>query len=76
VGTLEIAHVAQAAGVACSIGSNLELGIGTAAMLQIGAMLPALDAETYPCDLVGPVYHESDLLTQPLVIGTGRGESS
>lgn len=69
LGTLEIAHVAKAAGVVCSIGSNLELGIGTAAMLQIGAMLPALDAESYPCDLVGPIYHESDLLAQPLSLG-------
>lgn len=68
-GTLEIAQVAKAAGIACSIGSNLELGIGTAAMLQIGAILPALDAAAYPCDLVGPVYHESDLLTKPLSIG-------
>ncbi len=69
LGTLEIAHVAKAAGLACSIGSNLELGIGTASMLHIGAMLPALDADSYPCDLVGPIYHEADLLTQPLSIG-------
>lgn len=73
-GTLEIAQVAKAAGLACSIGSNLELGIGTAAMLQIGAILPALDADSYPCDLVGPVYHESDLLTEPLSIGPATAQ--
>lgn len=68
-GTLEIANLAKAAGLSCSIGSNLELGIGTAAMLQVAAAMPALDADSYPCDLVGPVYHETDLLTQPLTIG-------
>jgi len=68
-GTLEIANLAKAAGVVCSIGSNLELGIGTAAMLHVAAAMPALDAESYPCDLVGPVYHAHDLLTEPLSIG-------
>ena len=31
--SVEIAQVARAAGIACHIGSNLELGIGSAAML-------------------------------------------
>ena len=33
--SIEIAHVAQAAGIACHVGSNLELGIGSAAMLHL-----------------------------------------
>jgi muconate cycloisomerase len=67
--SLEIAHVAQAAGIVCSVGSNLELGIGTAAMLHLAAAAPAIDSETYPADLIGPLYHEADLLTQPLQLG-------
>lgn len=68
-GTVEIAHVAQAAGIVCAIGSNLELGIGTAAMLHVAAALPTIASETYPADLIGPLYHEADLLTEPLDLG-------
>ncbi|WP_010583563.1 mandelate racemase/muconate lactonizing enzyme family protein [Schlesneria paludicola] len=68
-GTVEIANVAKAAGLACAIGSNLELGIGTAAMLHVAAALPTIDSERYPADLVGPIYHEADLLTEPLQLG-------
>jgi len=67
--SVEIAHVAKAAGIVCSIGSNLELGIGTAAMLHLAAALPVIDSETYPSDIIGPCYHEADLLKEPLVIG-------
>jgi L-alanine-DL-glutamate epimerase-like enolase superfamily enzyme len=67
--TVEIANVAKAAGIVCAIGSNLELGIGTAAMLHVAAALPTIDSETYPADLVGPLYHEPDLLTEPLQLG-------
>lgn len=68
-GTVEIVNVAKAAGIVCAIGSNLELGIGTAAMLHVAAALPTIDSETYPADLVGPIYHEADLLTEPLHLG-------
>lgn len=64
--TAEIAHIASAAGIVCSIGSNLELGIGTAAMLHVAAALPAIDSATYPGDFLGPLYHEADLLAEPL----------
>jgi muconate cycloisomerase len=67
--TLEIVHVARAAGIVCSIGSNLELGIGTAAMLHVAVADPAIDSETYPADLIGPLYHEADLITRPLELG-------
>ena len=68
-GTAEIAHVARAAGLKCAIGSNLELGIGTAAMLHVAAALPEIDSELCPADLIGPLYHEADLLTEPLSLG-------
>ena len=67
--TVEIAHVAKAAGVVCSMGSNLELGIGTAAMLHVGASVPAIISEKYPGDFIGPHYHEADMLKTPLALG-------
>ncbi len=51
------------------MGSNLELGIATAAMLHIGAAEPAIDSERYPGDFLGPLYHQADLLTKPLALG-------
>lgn len=68
-GTVEIAHVAHAAGLACALGSNLELGVGTAAMLHVAACLPDIASESYPADAIGPLYHEADLLTEPLELG-------
>lgn len=68
-GTVEIVHVAQAAGMACAIGGNLELGIGTAAMLHVAASLRQVDSERFPADAIGPLYHECDLLVRPLQLG-------
>ena len=67
--TREIAHLARAAGITCSMGSNLELGIATAAMLHIGIAEPAIDSERYPGDFLGPLYHQADLITEPLALG-------
>jgi muconate cycloisomerase len=66
--SIEIADVAAAAGIACHVGSNLELGIGSAAMLHLACAVPAIDSVTYPADILGPHYHEADLLTQPLAL--------
>jgi muconate cycloisomerase len=51
------------------MGSNLELGIATAAMLHIGIAEPAIDSERYPGDFLGPLYHQADLITEPLALG-------
>lgn len=67
--SMAIASVAEAAGIACSMGSNLELGIATAAMLHLGAAVPVIDSETYPGDFLGPLYHEADMITEPLSLG-------
>ena len=66
--SIEIAHLAQAAGVPCHVGSNLELGIGSAAMLHLACAVLNIDSETYPADILGPHYHEADLLSQPLTL--------
>jgi muconate cycloisomerase len=63
---LEISHLAGAAGVPCHVGSNLELGIGSAAMLHLAAAAPAIYSTAYPADILGPHYHETDLLAEPL----------
>lgn len=67
--TMEIAHVAQAAGIGCCIGSNLELGIGTAAMLHVSVACPTFHHDACPADLIGPLYHDADMLTEPLRLG-------
>ena len=67
--TVEAVYTAKSAGIPCAMGSNLELGIGTAAMLHLGAALPTIASEQYPGDFIGPLYHEADLLKTPLTLG-------
>jgi L-alanine-DL-glutamate epimerase-like enolase superfamily enzyme len=67
--TRQIAHVAKAAGIVCHMGSNLELGIATAAMLHLACAESTIASETYPDDLIGPLYHEADMITEPLELG-------
>lgn len=67
----KIAAVAEAAGVVCTVGSNLELGIGSAAMIHLALATPAIDAEMFPCDIIGPFFYESDILAEPLPIQAG-----
>ncbi|MCE9532858.1 MAG: mandelate racemase/muconate lactonizing protein, partial [Planctomycetes bacterium] len=66
---IEIAHLAKAAGLACHMGSNLELGIATAAMLHLAAACSTIDCESYPADILGPLYHQWDVIKQPLQLG-------
>ena len=67
----KIVAVAEAAGIACTIGSNLEMGIGSAAMIHLAAATPGIKAEDFPCDIIGPLYYEDDLLTEPLHLANG-----
>lgn len=64
----KIAAVADAAGVPCTIGSNLELGVGSAAMLHLGISTPAV---TWPCDILTPFYYEDDIVQEPPDIRAG-----
>ena len=43
--TADIVAIARAAGLRCTIGSNLELGVGTAAMLHVAAAFPEVDVD-------------------------------
>jgi L-alanine-DL-glutamate epimerase-like enolase superfamily enzyme len=68
---LKIASVAEAAGLGCTIGSNLEMDIAMAAMIHVGLSTTGVDAEGLPCDILGPFFYEGDLLTEPLDIRAG-----
>jgi L-alanine-DL-glutamate epimerase-like enolase superfamily enzyme len=68
----KIAAVAEAAGLVCTVGSNLELGIGNAAMIHLAMATAVIDAETFPCDILSPFFYETDLLAEPLPIYAGK----
>ena len=54
--------------VACSIGSNLELDVATAAMCHTVVACPNMQVETYPGDILGPEYHEVSIAKNPISI--------
>jgi L-alanine-DL-glutamate epimerase-like enolase superfamily enzyme len=55
--SLEIAQLAATAGLRCTIGSNLEMDLGTAAMLHLAVAMPALATEV-DHDAIGPLYYD------------------
>jgi len=67
----KIASVAEAAGLTCTVGSNLELGIASAAMAHLAMATPGVGAEEFPCDILGPLAYEHDLLREPLDVRDG-----
>jgi L-alanine-DL-glutamate epimerase-like enolase superfamily enzyme len=67
-----IADFALAQGIACTIGSNLELGVGSAAMLHLALAHSGVTPDAYPCDIIGPFFYEDDILKEPLSLGGGR----
>lgn len=64
----EIVEFAGQHGVACSIGSNLEWDIGTAAMCHLAVACPNLQLEKFPGDILGPDYHEFSIAKNPISI--------
>src|SRR5262249_8128585 len=72
----EIAELAAAKGLGCTIGSNLEMGIGSAAMLHLAYATRGVTAESYPCDIIGPFFYETDLLKEPLDLTPGKARPS
>ncbi len=54
------AKLAEGAGIPCTIGSNLEREVATAAMAQV-AVCSNIQCERYPGDLIGPLYYEEPL---------------
>ncbi len=70
--TLPIAALAAAEGISCTIGSNLELGVGSAAMVHAALVSRAIDPERYPCDIIGPFFYDDDIVKEPLAITPGK----
>jgi muconate cycloisomerase len=64
----QIAEFAARHGIACSIGSNLEWDVGTAAMAHLVVATPNMQVEKFPGDMLGPVYHEVRVVKQPIDI--------
>ena len=66
--TKEIAEECARHNIPCSIGSNLELDLATAAMCHTVVACPNLQVEKYPGDILGPEYHEVSIAGNPLSI--------
>jgi muconate cycloisomerase len=64
----QIIDYAAEHGVACSIGSNLELDIASAAMCHLVVACENMQIEKYPGDILGPEYHEFAIVDHPLKI--------
>jgi L-alanine-DL-glutamate epimerase-like enolase superfamily enzyme len=64
----QIAEFAATHGVACTIGSNLEWDIATAAMGHLVVATENMQVEKYPGDIYGPIYHELRVAKNPLAI--------
>ena len=63
-----IVEFAEKHGVGCTIGSNLEFDIATAAMGHLIVATPNLRVEDYPGDIHGPAYYETRVAREPLSI--------
>lgn len=64
--TQAIAKLAEAAGIPCTIGSNLEREVATAAMAHVTVATANIQCERFPGDLIGPIYYEESLTKEPL----------
>ena len=71
--TLTLAEAAAALGLGVTFGSNLELGIGAAALAHTIAATPVV-SPVVPSDLIGPLYFESSLITDDSFVGWGSAE--
>lgn len=68
--SMEIAQMAATAGIECIIGSNLEMDLGSAAMLQLAVSMPALCGAVNH-DIIGPLYYQQHLTKQPIEYAKG-----
>ena len=63
-----IAEFAGKHGVVCSIGSNLEWDVATAAMMHLIVSTENVQMEKFPGDVLGPDYHEFSIAREPIAI--------
>lgn len=64
----EIISLAEQHGVACSVGSNLEFDIATAAMCHVAIANSNVKLDEFPGDILGPDYHEVRVVKDPIRI--------
>ena len=64
--------MAEAEGVHCAIGSNLEWNITFSARAHIAIALPNIQVERYGADIIGGTFHIDDATQTPLTATKGR----
>jgi L-alanine-DL-glutamate epimerase-like enolase superfamily enzyme len=71
VRTIDLIGLARAAGIPLLLGSTVELGVATAFLAQIAAAFDEIVDCPVPSDILGPLYHESDIVAVQPVIENG-----
>ena len=69
---MKIAKMAEDAGVACHIGSNLEWHIATAAMCHLAAACANVQVAKFPVDILGPLYYDAKPRQNPIRFERGH----
>jgi L-Ala-D/L-Glu epimerase len=69
--SLEIAHLADAAGLECVVGSNIEADVASSAMLHLAVAMPNL-SESVDHEIIGPLYYTHSLGATAVKIENGR----
>ena len=65
---MAIAVLAEQHGLKCTIGSNLEIDIGTAAMGHLVAASTNMAVDEIPGDMRGPAYYDASIARKPIAI--------
>lgn len=68
--SIDIASMAASAGLRCTIGSNLEMDLGTAAMLHVAVAAAGL-AGAVDHDIIGPLYYDQHFTRTPIRFENG-----
>jgi muconate cycloisomerase len=71
-----IAEFARGVSIKCTLGSNLELGVGSAAMVHLALATAGITAEEFPCDIIGPFFYEDEIVREPLPIAPGQARAN
>lgn len=67
-----IAAMAEAAGVHCAIGSNMEWDVGSAVMAHASVAIPNICVERYAADIIGAFFHTERSILLPLITRPGH----
>lgn len=71
VSTLDLLGTARTLGIPCLLGSTIELGIATAFLAHIGAAFDTIHRCPVPSDVIGPIYHEDDIVANGVTLAGG-----